>query len=308
MFKRILAAMLVAVSLLALCGCDETNIKYENSIKATKDNGEEYTILNPNYFRFDTYNVLEVIVSEDERFVFHDTTPNDDRESGPGLWYRNGVVANVWMFNDGGEWRPDGLHGDLIVELTYPWGYGEYCVDPELLDFAPTKNHRDDVHSRDYIACIKNDSDHPGLQWYVDGTNSFNVRFSEEITPVEYKTHTLEDAYRKLTLPRPVYQFYTIEKETIATYSCEEAGFQWDGATGKGTWEYDGKTIPISVTMDESYFTLEVTCDTEDEFTGTLLYSAKGKSINETTAIYEVVKTPHVLDPLKTITVQRTNG
>ena len=306
MLRRILAAVLVALSLLALCGCDETNIKYENSIKATKDNGEEYMLLNPNYFRFDTYNVLEVIVSEDERFVFFDTTPNDDRESGPGLWLRNGVVAQVWVFNDGGEWRPDGLHGDLIVQLSPPWHYTEHYVDPDLLDFAPTKNHAD--YGTPYIACIKNDSEHPGLQWYVDGTNSFNVRFSEEITPVEYKTHTLEDAYRKLTLPRPVYQFYTIEKETTATYSCEEAGFQWDGATGKGTWEYDGKTIPISVTMDERYFTLEVTCDTEDEFAGTLLYSAKGKSINETTAIYEVVKTPHVLDPLKTITVQRTNG
>ena len=101
---------------------------------------------------------------------------------------------------------------------------------------------------------------------------------------------------------------YTAEKEASVTYSCEEAGFQWDAATGKGTWVSDGKTVPISVKLDEEQFALEVTCDTEDEFAGTLLYSAKGTSINETTAIYSVETTPNALDPTKTLTIQKTNN
>ena len=305
MLKRILAVVLVSLSLLALCGCDESNIKYENSIKATKDNGDVYFILNPNHFQFDTYNVLEVVVSDTEKFLICDQDPNDDREGGPGLWYRNGVVAYIWAWDDNDVGK---VHGNLFVELRYLRQYTEYNVDVASLNFESAKNHKDYPSGVDYVACITSNPNDPGLQWWVDGVFDYNRRFSEEITPVEYKTYTIEDAYRKFTLPEPVYRFYTIEKEATVTYTCQEAGFQWDGATGKGTWEYDGKTIPISVTMDERYFTLEVTCDTEDEFAGTLLYSAEGKSINETTAIYEVMKTPHVMDPLKTITIRRTNG
>ena len=290
---KVAFVMTVVFSLFALCGCNFSNIVYENSITSTDDAGKEYVILNPNHFRFDAYNVLEVIVGDTEKFLICDQDPNDGREGGPGLWYRNGMVAYIWAWDDNDIGK---VHGNLFVEIRYPRPYTEYYVDVASLNFEPTKNHKDYPSGVDYVACITNDPDNPGLQWWVDGVFDYNCRFSEEITPVEYKTYTIEDAYRKFTLPEPVYRFYTAEKEASVTYSCEEAGFQWDAATGKGTWVSDGKTVPISVKLDEEQFALEVTCDTEDEFAGTLLYSAKGTSINETTAIYSVETTPNAVN------------
>lgn len=295
-------AMTIVFSLLALCGCNFSNIVYENSITSTDVDGNEYVILNPNHFRFDTYNVLEVVVSETEKFLICDQDPNDGKEVGCGVWIKDDVIIRIWVGQDDGPTRPNsvGLHGDFIIGIDDSSPYSEY--------YTEMANAYVEERGSNYVASIKNNPDNPGLQWWVDGDFAYNYRFSEEITPVEYKTYTIEDAYREFTLPEPVYRFYTVEKEEAVTYTCQEAGFQWDGATGKGTWISDGKTISISVKLDEEQFALEVTCDTEDEFAGKLLYSAKGTSINETTAIYSVETTPNALDPIKTLTIQKINN
>lgn len=289
--KKLLICLLAVCFALGLWGCDLSNLVYESTITSTDADGNEYVILNPNHFRFDTYNVLEVVVSDTERFLLHDEDPADNAEMGPGLWIKDGVTYSVWFYSAGEYGKK--FHGDLIISA-----YG--CYDAYTQSYAPL--------SGVYIAAVKNDPEKPGLQWWESGDFSYNVSFSKEVTPVAYHTLTVDDAARRYRLSEGAYAFFTVTEGVQTTYTCPEAGLRWDGATGLGTWEDGGKIYPVRVEFDEKEFSIAVTSATGDEFEGKRIYSGKGQTISERDATFSVEEAPHVFSTVQTLTVQRTDA
>lgn len=80
---------LLGTSLLVGCIVDP-NSSTSAKKTFTDVDGTVYYIINENYFSFDSYNILEVIVSDSEKFILYDTE-DDNHESGIGEWIKDGV-------------------------------------------------------------------------------------------------------------------------------------------------------------------------------------------------------------------------
>ena len=156
----ILAAMMT-VSIFAGCDIDLVNTA---EIGGDENNGGDGK-MSP--YNFESYNTLELTVSDKEKFVLtiepelvDDSDPDNMRFAGYGDWHKDGLVYPVYFFekefNDIEE-APNGCRGFIIV---YDFRrVAEYEV------YVP-----DDFYA---IAMIINDSNNPMIKRWVSGNVDF---------------------------------------------------------------------------------------------------------------------------------------
>lgn len=134
----------VLICMFLLSGCDSSSVS---------SNGNEYYIINENHFTFEDYNVLEVIVSDSEKFVLYDTEI-DDYESGIGEWIKDGVSYPI-AFMDYDNNHLSGKHANIIIVPNA--NYGIYWNTKDTDEMPPV------------IAMINNDTTNPGLYRWSTG-------------------------------------------------------------------------------------------------------------------------------------------
>ena len=117
MKKNILINRMRIILLLFLLSVVLNSCSIFENLKTTQETytdpyGKVYYVVNKNYFKFDFYNVLEVIISDTEKFILYDNV-DDQKESGIGEWHKNGVVLPVCF--DNYARTSDTVHDDIIV-------------------------------------------------------------------------------------------------------------------------------------------------------------------------------------------------
>ena len=94
--KKLLSIIIVFGLTLCFTGCPLFIEKPEPEETYTGDDGIVYKIVNKNHFKFDTYNTVEVIVSDEESFILYDVE-NDDGEHGTGEWIRGNTSIPIYF-------------------------------------------------------------------------------------------------------------------------------------------------------------------------------------------------------------------
>ncbi len=246
----------------------------------TDSSGNSYRILNENYFRFDSYNVLELIISDTEKFVFYDNE-KDDKERGFGEWHKDGAVFPIEFFDYSSTttW----LHGDILVWFNK--GALAYLPPDVQIEKTP------------FIAKIDNDSENPTVSWWKSGDYLYNASFDEKI-PVECVMRTRSEEERWSFIPDQAYDFYNVEDGQKVTYSCPEGNFQWDAATGEGIWTVNDIEVPIRVYYDIQSFQLFVYEKTDNKYSYVwdMIFSFTGHTIDATSAVYLVDSAPDIYE------------
>ena len=272
---KMITCIVIIIWIMMFVGCTFVN----NDTRETyvDPSGNAYTILNKNYFRFDTYDTLEIIVSENERFVLYDCT-NDHAEEGIGEWIKNGTSIPVWFYND--NHMAYNIHGDIII---YPNEDAcRYLDQDDRQQLTP------------FIAKIKNDTEHVCLYWWESGNYRYNDQYSSEVS-VNYKTWKRSENNQWAYIPERAYSFYSISNQGT-TYICEEAFITFDGNTGLGTWTVNGQKIPVIASFDKESFIFILRFNTTDDRKGKVIFECAGESINEMEAIYSVSICPDFYD------------
>lgn len=244
----------------------------------TDSSGNKYA--NENYFRFDSYDTVELIISATEKFVLYDNT-KDDYESGVGEWHKNGIVLPIEFhdFSPITSWS----HGDIYI-----W-YNESALAYLPLDVQ--------FETTPFIAKIDNDSENPMVSWWKSGNFVYNASFHEKAS-VECVKRTRGEDERWLYISNEAYDFYNVEDGQKVTYSCPEGNFQWDGTTGEGVWTVNDIIIPVRVSFNIRSFQFFVFEKTDRNYLHArdMLFSFKGQSIDSTTASYLVDSAPDIYE------------
>ena len=259
-------ALVCIVCMFLLSGCDFLKSPPEEREFFTDDNGTEYYIVNKNHFTFDGYNVLEVIVSDSEKFILYDTQ-KDDSESGIGEWIKDGVSYPIG-FTDYDRDHLSGKHANIVI--TPNEYYENYWQISDRQGMPPV------------IAMINNDTQNPGLYRWSNGAYPYNWEFEDTKVPVQYRTYTRDDLNDIFYIPQKAAQFYSLESEKTSFVS-DELHLSFDGKTGKGFWMLNGVEIPVIASFDQSQFAFSVRYNTPDERQGVLIFSGMGTSVNDMT-------------------------
>lgn len=257
MNHKISLLLQVLICMFLLSGCDSSSVS---------SNGNECYIINENHFTFEDYNVLEVIVSDSEKFVLYDTEI-DDYESGIGEWIKDGVSYPI-AFMDYDNNHLSGKHANIIIVPNA--NYGIYWNTKDTDEMPPV------------IAMINNDTTNPGLYRWSTGAYLYNCKFETKKEDVQYLTYTNNALSDHLYIPEKVAYFYSSNKEDI-TFASDELNIWFDGETGEGFWTLDNIDIPIIASLDQSQFILSVHYNTADEKQGMLIFSMSGTSVNDIT-------------------------
>ena len=195
-------ALVCIVCMFLLSGCDFLKSPPEEREFFTDDNGTEYYIVNKNHFTFDGYNVLEVIVSDSEKFILYDTQ-KDDSESGIGEWIKDGVSYPIG-FTDYDRDHLSGKHANIVI--TPNEYYENYWQISDRQGMPPV------------IAMINNDTQNPGLYRWSNGAYPYNWEFEDTKVPVQYRTYTRDDLNDIFYIPQKAAQFYSLESEKLHLY------------------------------------------------------------------------------------------
>lgn len=247
-----------------LSSCDLSKEPSEQRTYFTDADGNLYYIVNENHFTFDGYNVLEVIVSDSEKFILYDIE-NDDAESGVGEWIKDGVSYPI-NFMDYDRKYLDGKHANIVI--TPNENYGNYWNESDCEGMPPV------------IAMINNDTENPGLYRWSEGAYPYNWEFEDVKIPVQYVTYTRNDLNDCSYIPEKAELFYSLNDES-ASFISDELHFWFDGKTGEGFWSLNDIDIPIIASFEKSQFLLSVRYNTADERQGVLIFSAIGTSVND---------------------------
>lgn len=273
--------LLLVSFLLALSGC--TLITYLTCSPTTDSADNEYNVLNKNYFRFDIYDTLEVIVSDNERFVLYDHV-KDQAEEGIGEWIKDGNSLPVRFYNDNGT--AYNIHGDIII---YPNAdacrYLGLDVSHQLTPF---------------VAKIKNDSEQICLYWWESGNYPYNDQYGDKVS-VKYRTYQRSELDQWAYIPEKAYSFYSGLDQETAVFSCTEASFSFSGFSCLGTWTINGEEIPVKAVFDKENFSFYLLFNTADDRNGEIIFEGAGESITETEAIYTIMICPNFYDENSTI-------
>lgn len=254
------------ICIFLLSGCDLHQSTSDQREYLTDSDGNTYYIINENHFTFEGYNVLEVIVSDSEKFILYDTE-NDDCESGIGEWIKDGISYPI-SFMDYDRKQLGGKHADIVISLdSY---YGNYWKASDIEGMPPA------------IVMINNDSENPGLYRWSTGTQPYNWEFENTKVSVQYRTYTRDDLHERFYIPEKAAQFYSLEGENVSFVS-DELDICFNGKTGEGFWTLNDVDIPIIASFDQSQFTFFVRYNTADERQGILIFSAMGTSVNNIT-------------------------
>lgn len=260
------SALVCIICIFLLSGCDYLKKTSDQREYFTDANGTEYYIVNENHFTFDGYNVLEVIVSDSEKFILYDTE-NDDGESGVGEWIKDGVSYPI-DFMDYDRKHRAGKHANIVI--TQHTDCGNYW------------NTSDRDKTPPVLAMINNNSEDPGLYRWSKGAYPYNWKFEDTKIPVQYRTYTREDLNDRFYIPEKAAQFYSLDNENISFVS-DELNLWFYGKTGEGYWTLNDIDIPIIASFDQSQFILSVYYNTTDEREGMIIFSMSGTSVNDIT-------------------------
>ena len=279
MKKNILINRIRIILLLLLLSVALNSCSIFENLKTTQETytdpyGKVYYVVNKNYFKFDFYNVLEVIISDTEKFILYDNV-DDQKESGIGEWHKNGVVLPVCF--DNYARTSDTVHDDIIV--MYHESAMAYIDTNALPEMTP------------FIAKINNDTKKPGINWWISGNYTYNASFGE-IKPVEYNMYNRNKEDQWSYIPSQAYDFYNVGDETF--FSCQEGNFKWNAMTGKGDWSVNDIDIPIRAWFDVDSFLMCVVYDTGDNRDGQYIFVGRGQSIDEKTATFKIESAPDV--------------
>lgn len=255
------------ICIFLLSGCDLLSNPSDQREYFTDSDGTTYYIINENHFTFEGYNVLEVIVSDSEKFILYDIK-DDDSETGIGEWIKDGVSYPI-DFIDYDYKQRGGKHANIVITI------GDYSREAYWNE-VPT----DEIPG--VIAMINNDIENPGLYRWSTGAYPYNWKFENTKVPVQYITYTRDDLYDRIYIPEKAVQFYSLDNENISFVS-DELNLCFNGITGEGYWTLNDIDIPIIASFDQSQFVFSVQYNTSDERQGILIFSATGTSVNDIT-------------------------
>lgn len=180
--KTVCLFIIIIISIINFSSClfDGESHKYEEMY--TDSNGDTYYIINKNHFEFDTYNALEVILSDTERFILYKQSKSDSLY-GRGEWIKNDVSIPIYFSEDTygyGYYK----HGDFVIIYDVLSPYYEENMLPQIIA-SKTSN---------FIAKINNNPEKPGLCWCISANDRapYRDKYGEEIV-VQYKTYTIND-------------------------------------------------------------------------------------------------------------------
>ena len=256
---RQIIVCIICMFLLSSCDFEKTDKK----TYYTDADGSKSYIINENHFTFDSYNILEVIVSDNEKFILYDFKSGNN-ESGIGEWIKDGVSYPI-AFMDHDRKHPDGKHANIVI---FPDDYYGYWSKSDVEGLSPV------------IAQINNDTENPGLYRWSDGAHPYNWEFENTKVSVEYITYTRNDLNSQFYIPEKAARFYSLNGENIS-FSSDELNLWFNGKTGEGYWTLDGIDIPIIASFNVSQFSFSVRYNTTDERQGILIFSATGTSVND---------------------------
>lgn len=290
----------IMIWLSSLTGCDLFSEKEYDEVWTDSD-GNVYYIINDNHIDFSKNNVLEIVVSESERFILYDydydaPDPGHKSERGVGEWIIDGTSIPIHFQNDNYGYNSY-LHGDILI------AYDDYNGE----DKRPTPSNSI------FIAKIKNDPTHPELRWCIGGSYVYSPKFSDQITTVKYRTYTRTEGVKESPL-NPVYvplaqsPFYSVPDDMKALYKFElaEDFFEFDATTGRGIWNRNGTSYPVVLQIDKEAFTFSVIRKTTEDTNGQLILSGEGICLNESNATYNIKSFSNDIDnSIPTLTVHK---
>lgn len=286
LFSVALLMQVVLFLIFSFTGCTFFIEKPEPEEIYTDENGNVCYVVNKNHFKFDTYNTVEVVISDEERFILYDIE-DDDAENGFGEWIKGNFSIPIY-FSEYSYGDTSYKHTDIVIfsdqyDVYYAGGADDY---PHI------------------IAKIHNDVGDPRLYWCTTSNNYFPYRdeYGEEVS-VEYKMYEGnfgESSY----VPERARDFY----RSIGTYSCAELELEFD-STGNGMWTLNDTTYPVIVSFNEELFSFSVRYNTTDERDGYLIFSGEGTEISVNEASYNITFKPNNTydDTLTHLTIVKSN-
>jgi len=283
------------VTVLSGCWFEEQPLEIEESY--TDSEGNVHYIANENHFKFDMYNILEVVVSETERFILYNYDYTEENSlSGTGEWIKDGVSIPIY-FDDGSHSTLYG-HDDIVIQYDISSIYYKDNMIPE-----------DEFENKHWhIAKIHNDTEKPGLSWCTSANSyyPYNDKYGDEID-VEYKVYTRDDLSDGKYIPERAKSFYSANDKHNVSFVSNEIGLKFDAKTGKGTWALNDKSYTIIASFNQEDFTFSVRYDTKDQMNGYEIFSGKGKSIDENVVVYDLTFLPDNCydDTLTTIEIKK---
>lgn len=275
---RRIFALILFCCVFVFSGCDNEYWKIIHADSSfTDESGNTYYIVNENYFKFDTYNVLEVIINDNEKFILYDTE-DDGTEMGYGEWLRNGKSIPIFFSSDTITFYVGNtyLHGDIYIYFD--------SANPYFFD--------EETDLQYYIAKLSNDESNPKLYWWEYGHYPYNVTFIDESVQVSLNKLTIDNLPHDFYLNSIQRQFWTWGEDSI--FYFENMDLCFSSMAGTGVWKNGPDEYPVKVDIDVKNFKIYVFFDTADKNNGKLFFVAEGVSLDESAASCNILFAPDI--------------
>ena len=259
-FVIALIAVLSSACTVLGSGCILRDIIYDND-EETKDDKVK------NFYTFEENNTLEVIVSENEKFILyfpanetyiHEQT-GEPWHSGYGEWIKDGVAIPVSVMEEPED------NGHIFFKANFEnyeyrglWVYynAEYAEYFKCEESLP-----DPLASATGcpIAMIINDSNNPTMKrWDSPGASSTHGDWEDEIITVACSTYSRSGNDKWNYVDDDYWSFTHWEENEEVIYSCEKWNFSFNAKTGIGEWNVNGTTVPIMITFKKREYLMQI--------------------------------------------------
>jgi len=269
--------ILVAMSL-SSCTIVDTRCVFDNYVHNEKPKKPINT------FTFEENNTLEVIVSENEKFILyfpanetyiHEQT-GEPWHRGYGEWIKDGVAIPVRV-------REEPEDDDRIIfdanETNYEYRGFEISYDVERArNFNCAKNIPD---ASSYIALVVNDTENSVIKWWDSGYYPYNVKWDAP-NDVMCNTYSRSEDDKWNYVDDDYWEFIHYDENEECTYSCDSINFSYDSMTKQGVWITNETTVPIRIEFDTIMFMIRI----YDISTNKEILEASGYIRDENTAVF----------------------
>lgn len=244
-----------------------------------------------NIFTFEENNTLEIVVSENEKFILYFPEEQKARvlatqeiwHYGYGEWIRDGVAIPVFVSEE-----PQSLRNDAEIVNRTKYDYRAFCIwyayenaeHFECEKFVP-KAARDKTC---YIAMLVNDVSNPVIRRWKQGARVCDHMWGKE-TPVECTTYFRLENDKWDYVDDNWWSFIHCNEGEEYIYSCEKGGFYFDAKTGCGEWKVNEIIVPIEVRFDNRRFLMNI----YDKSNGKLILFASGYMESKDVAVFDVL-------------------
>lgn len=239
-FHKIIFLMVVILMTVFLSGCSLLDFLFANEVKQTS-----------NIFNFDSYDTLEISISENEKFVLQkqsDLEWNNIGQtgySGYGEWINNDLAIPVCFIE---SWDND--YSDKERKVVR---YFEVFYDKEKLAYFDLESKAPEVYLHSRIMRAFNDADNPRINWCNQQEKD---SWDKEDISVKYTTYE-RNPNDKWEYVSDDWWFF-INNNGNAVYRCEEWGFNYDTQTDSGLWSVNGKEIPIKIEFETDISAMKI--------------------------------------------------